>query len=69
MSKYLEFEKFGDKTMVMSKKQNRCLGEIIFYKPWKQYTFSPSYLAVFNDECLMDIVKQIKILNREKGKK
>ena len=65
MSKYLEFIKDEKGTIVLSKRQNSILGEIRFYQPWKQYVFEPVPNALFNDECLTDIIQQIKSLNTQ----
>lgn len=64
MSKYLEFVEKEKSVSVMNKSQNQCLGEIIFYEPWKQYVFDPSYMTVFSHECLADIIKVIQEKNK-----
>lgn len=66
MSKYLEFEEdMTGSIFVISKKQKSPLGEITFYVPWKQYVFEPISNAIFNDECLRDIIKVIQDKNKE----
>lgn len=65
MSKYLEFQRLVEEMIVLNKKTKTSLGRIIYYKPWKQYVFEPKHYTVFNDECLEDIVNQIKAMNAE----
>ena len=75
MSKYLIFKTvfediFGSYYIqVKNKKSGISLGEIVFYDTWNQFVFGPNSRAVFNNECLMDIVKEINRLNKEKAKK
>ena len=59
-SKYMEFHKIGDtgKTEiwnVLSKNSGFILGQIKWYGPWRQYSFSPSPHSVFNNACMSDI--------------
>lgn len=64
MGKFLEFKDvFGD-TLVLNKKSGYPLGKIEYYTNWKQFVFSAVSDAVFNDQCLMDIVLKIKELNQ-----
>lgn len=60
MSKYLVFtEVFGD-IVIFSKKQDEPLGKITYYPRWRQHVLEPLPGSIFNDECLMDIILQIK---------
>ena len=68
MSKYLNFVEVFDTTIVMSNKRKEPLGKIVYYPRWKQYVFESFPDTVFNDECLVDIVSQIKSLNKNRGK-
>ena len=62
MSKFIEFRKVGANLQVINRKHGSLLGEIFYYNPWKQPCFFPVEGAVFNDECLLDILVQIKNL-------
>lgn len=67
MSRYLEFKEDETGTItVISKKQKAPLGEITFYVSWKQYVFLPLSNAIFNDECLQDIIDFIQGKNQAK---
>ena len=69
MSKYLNFtEVFGD-TLILSKRHKDPLGKIIYYPPWKQYVLEPLPNAVFNDECLKDIIYVIQTKNAERNRR
>jgi len=69
MSKYLEFtEAFGD-ILILSKRHKDPLGKIIYYPLWKQYVLEPLPNAVFNDECLLDIIFRIKFMNKQRKTK
>ena len=66
MSKYLEFEEdMTGEIFIISKKQKSPLGKITFYVPWRQCVFEPISNAIFNDECLQDIIKVIQDKNKE----
>jgi len=66
-SKYINFVKvFGD-IVVMSKKQKEPLAKIIYYPRWKQCVLEPLPGTVFNDECLMDIIWYIRVMNKAKS--
>lgn len=61
MSKYMEFKETEEgKIQVINKKDDSLLGEIVYYSPWRQSVFAPIEGVVFNDECLMDIIFQVK---------
>lgn len=65
MSRFLEFKEEENGTItVISKKQKAPLGTIEWYQTWKQHVFCPISTAVFNDECLGDIVQFIQQKNR-----
>lgn len=66
MSKYLEFIPTINGATVLSKKQKAPLGEITFYGSWKQYVFEPISNAIFNNECLQDIIWHINFLNKKR---
>ena len=66
MSKYLVFEEdMTGEIFVISKRQKAPLGKITFYGSWKQYVFEPISNAIFNDECLRDIIQVIQDKNKE----
>lgn len=72
-SKYMEFDKIGDtgKTEIwniLSKSSGFILGKISWYGPWRQYCFLPSPNSVFNNSCMSDIQKFIKILMEDRRK-
>jgi len=62
VSKYLKFEDDGT---VLNKKHKTVLGTIDFYVPWNQYVFAPMSDAIFNDECLKDIIYVIQTKNKQ----
>ncbi len=41
---------------IYNNKGGDVLGEIGYYKPWKQYVVNFEVLAVFNNSCLKDIL-------------
>lgn len=70
MSKWVEFTSLGRKpnrktvTMKVSNKQSGALlGCIMWYRNWRQYTFVPEALTVFNAECMDDISEKVKHMN------
>ena len=68
-NKYINFvEVFGD-IVVMSTKQKEPLAKIFYFPHWRQYVLEPLPESIFNDECLIDIIAQIKLLNKNRGKK
>lgn len=46
-------------------RSNEYLGEIAWYSPWRQYTFSPSGAAIFSSGCLSDIAVFLKKKTQE----
>lgn len=60
MSKYLKFEKDGNIILVKNKKYDTVLGTIVYYKRWKRLVFYPIEGTLFDGECLIDIIKQLK---------
>lgn len=64
MSKYLVFENDKEGVRVLNKGTRAVVGKIYFYPDWKQFVFEPKAYAVFNDECLQDIIWKIKSLNK-----
>jgi hypothetical protein len=41
---------------ILNNKNQGFLGWITYYKPWKQYVFTGTEKAVFNNACLKDII-------------
>lgn len=64
MSKFLEFKKDEDEMVVLNKKDQTVLGVIMFYPQWKKYVFVPTKNTVFEDGCLTDIIRQVRIGNQ-----
>lgn len=61
-SRFIEFVKDGanpkydtEKWSVSSKSDGGHLGSVIWYAPWKRYTFESYAGVVFDHECLRDI--------------
>jgi len=57
--KYIYFDEsdlFGRRWIIKNNKTKNILGYLEFYKPWKQWVFSANENAVFNDQCLRDIL-------------
>lgn len=72
-SKYLEFKLIEEKPKtkvyeLLSKLHGFRLGIIKWYPNWRQYSFFPSQLTVFNNQCLNEIVSFISDLKKEKNK-
>lgn len=67
MSKYLKFvhDDILERELVINKKHNSMLGSIEYYKPWKQYVFTPEEDTIFNDTCLQDIVQKLQECNKK----
>ena len=70
MPKYIEFDKYTNRCYVIRNKKSRdWLGDIEYYKPWKQYCVTCFYSgAVFNNQCLRDIADFLDELNKKARK-
>ena len=63
-TEYLRFSEIphflhGGKTrrwQVFSKSSGVLLGRIVWYGPWRQFTFRPESDTVFNNGCMADII-------------
>jgi hypothetical protein len=58
----------GRKTRVIdiySVSSSKRLGQIRWYSRWRQYTFFPDVLTIWNGECLDQIQDRLKMLNKE----
>lgn len=61
--KFIHFERISHYSlgwMVRNNRTREILGRISYYRPWKQYCFSPHQLGpgtelIFSAECLADI--------------
>ena len=52
--KYIHFEKMSDDPEVWlceNNKDNRPLGIVEYYQPWKKYIFDPDMGAIFSGDC------------------
>ena len=76
VTKYLTFRRVGraakaTKWVIINTHQGTLLGEIKWYRWWRQYTLMPNEGMVFNAGCLQEIVAFIGELKagayREKG--
>ena len=60
MSEYIEFVEVGDtgKTKLFEVRRlgGATLGMVKWYGPWRQYTFMPCAVTVWNPECLKAII-------------
>lgn len=61
VSEYLEFVETGDtgKTKIFkvrSRSSHKWLGFVRWHAPWRQYTFMPYAVTVWNTDCLADII-------------
>lgn len=66
--KFIHFllEPTGRAYLCLNNKTNSYLGEVDFYKPWKQWVFSAwDESCVFSHECLTDIADFLRQLNTE----
>jgi len=52
--------------LVISKRQNKVLGEICWYGPWRQYTFRPYPETIWNIGCMRDVETCITDLMNER---
>lgn len=76
-SEYLRFEDSrlptpGRKTRtvdIISERSNKRLGQIRWYSRWRQYTFHPDALTIWNPQCLKQISDEIDKLNRQHREK
>lgn len=67
-SEYLRFERsgaleYGRKTRVwyvLSKSSGDVLGTVSWWAHWRQYTFHPKELCVFNPTCLREIAEFVE---------
>jgi hypothetical protein len=63
MSKFIHFEKIPEGYEIIAYKNNATLGYIIFYQPWKKWTFyAASDEYVFDSKCLQDIIDFLETL-------
>jgi hypothetical protein len=72
LSEYLSFKEddhYEGKTkriIVINKRHLDILGEIKWYRAWRQYTFYPVGNTVWNRQCLDDIITYINNLMDER---
>lgn len=57
---------FGKRWEVRNNKSEAVLGEISYYDHWNDFVFQANPIAVFNDECLKDIIHFINQLKEKK---
>ena len=72
-TKFLEFQEVPTKPKrktklitVLNRRSGSSLGNIRWYSAWRQYTFEPRGLTVFNVGCLEDICGVIEDLMAER---
>ena len=70
MSEYIEFVEVADtgKTKVFEVRRlgGATLGMVKWYGPWRQYTFFPAPITVWNNDCLKAIITFIFGLMEER---
>ena len=72
MSEYIEFIETGDtgKTKIFkvrSRSSHKWLGFVRWHAPWRQYTFMPYAVTVWNTDCLDTITEFIRGLMDERA--
>ena len=67
MSKYLEFQKDDIvKTIwILNKRTKERLGVLNYFPKWKCYVFSGKSSALFDSECLQEVIDKLDELNKE----
>jgi hypothetical protein len=67
----LQPEQLGFKTHkwnIYSRSSGDLLGDVMWYRSWRQYTFTPVYGATFNSSCLLalyDFLKECTLSQRQ----
>jgi len=65
MSRFLEFDLMTDNMIgVFNKRNMDALGEIVYYKQWKQFVFIPHMDTVFSSDCMKSIMDKVNKCNQ-----
>lgn len=67
-SKHLVFnpEPSTGLVIVFSKSTSSRLGAIEWYRPWRQYVFSPEENTIYSSDCLHTIQQALILLNKKR---
>ena len=67
---YVKFEEGNDvwsnPSVCVTTLRGDVLGEITYYRPWRQHVFTPEPYTEFSADCLEDIAAKVLALNVER---